>query len=88
VDHRAIEGAKTYEGTAAMIVAGALAAFLTLLVYGGAPWWLSVGAAVLVAPVAGVVELFSRRGIDTLTVPFAAAVALTPWWLLAAGMAR
>jgi len=88
VRHRAIEGAKTYEGTAAMIAAGAAATFLTLLLYGGAPWWVSLCAAALVAPLAGTVELFSRRGIDTLTVPLASAAALVPWWLLAAAMAR
>lgn len=87
VHHHAIEGAKTYEGTAAMIAAAATATFLTLLLYGGAPWWVSLGAAALVAPVAGIVELFSRRGIDTLTVPLAAAAALVPWWLLAAATA-
>ncbi len=88
VRHRAIEGAKTYEGTAAMIAAGAAATFLTLLLYGGAPWWVSLCAAALVAPLAGAVELFSRRGIDTLTVPLASAAALVPWWLLAAAMNR
>ena len=88
VRHRDVERAKTYEGTAAMIAAGAAATFFTLALYGGAPWWVSLGAAVLVAPVAGVVELFSRRGFDTLTVPFASAAALVPWWLLVAGTAR
>jgi phytol kinase len=81
--HRAIEGAKTIEGTAAMVAAGAIAAFVTLLFYGGAPWWLSLAAAALVAPFAGIVELFSRKGMDTLTVPLASAAALVPWWLLA-----
>ena len=88
VRHREIEGAKTYEGTAAMIAVGAAATFATLLLYGGAPWWISLVAAALVAPVAGVVELFSRRGIDTLTVPLASAAALVPWWLLAAAVTR
>jgi len=87
VRHRDVEGAKTFEGTAAMIGAGAAATFLTLTLYGGAPWWVSLGAAALVAPIAGIVELFSRRGFDTLTVPFAAAGALVPWWLLVAGTA-
>jgi hypothetical protein len=31
-----------------------------------------------VAPLAGIVELFSRRGTDTLTVPLAAAVLVMP----------
>jgi phytol kinase len=86
VVHRAIEGAKTYEGTVAMVAAGAAATFFTLLLYGGAPWWVSLGAAALVAPLAGVVELFSRRGFDTLTVPLVSAAALVPWWLLAVAL--
>ena len=80
--HRLVEGAKTLEGTAAMVVAGAIAAFVTLFLYGGASWWVSLLAAVSLAPLAGAVELFSRRGSDTLTVPLATAAGLVPWWLL------
>jgi len=79
--HRLVEGAKTLEGTAAMIVAGAIAAFVTLFAYGGAPWWVSLLAAVSLAPLAGAVELVSRRGSDTVTVPLATAAGLVPWWL-------
>lgn len=80
--HRLVEGAKTLEGTAAMVVAGAIAAFVTLFFYGEATWWVSLLAAVSLAPLAGVVELLSRRGSDTLTVPLATAAGLVPWWLL------
>ena len=80
--HRWVAGAKTVEGTAAMVVAGAIAAFVTLFVYGGAPWWVSLSAAASLAPLAGAVELFSHRGSDTLTVPLATAAGLVPWWLL------
>jgi phytol kinase len=76
--HAAIEGAKTYEGTAAMIVTAALALFLTLLFFAGYPWHLSLLIAVLVAPVCGAVELFSRRGADTITVPLSTAVLVLP----------
>lgn len=67
--HRLIERAKTYEGTTAMTLVAGAAAFLTVLLYGGKPWFISLGVAIAVAPVAGTVELFSRRGFDTLTVP-------------------
>jgi len=80
--HRLVEGAKTLEGTAAMLVAGALAAFATLFGYGGASWWLSLLAAAFLAPLAAAVELVSRRGADTLTVPLATAAGLLPWWWL------
>ncbi len=67
--HRLIEGAKTREGTTAMVVVAATALFLTLLIYGGLPWYLCLAVALVVAPVSGAVELFSRRGYDTITVP-------------------
>ena len=76
--HVLIEGAKTYEGTAAMILAASLAIFLTLLLYAGKPWYVSLPISLVVAPVCGVVELFSRRGLDTLTVPLATAVSILP----------
>jgi phytol kinase len=76
--HFLIERAKTYEGTGAMIVAAGLALFFTLLLYAGKPWYVSLLIAVIVAPVCGVVELFSRRGTDTLTVPLSAAALILP----------
>jgi phytol kinase len=76
--HRYIERAKTYEGLAAMMVVAGAAAFFTLLIYGGQPWHTSLLVSVVIAPVCGVVELFSRKGTDTLTVPFIAAVVILP----------
>lgn len=73
VVHRLIEGTKTYVGTAAMAAFGALGIFVTLVTYGGKSWGASLLIAVLVAPVCAVVELFSRRGVDTVTVPLAGA---------------
>lgn len=78
IEHPRIEGAKTMEGTQAMFVTAALAIFLTLLLYANHSWPVSLTVAVLVAPVCAVVELFSRRGMDTLTVPLAAALTLLP----------
>ena len=78
VVHRWVEGAKTREGTLAMIVTAFFAVFLTLLFYGGLSWYLCLLVALVAAPVCGVVELFSRRGTDTLTVPLAAAAVIFP----------
>ena len=78
VIHKYIEKAKTYEGTGAMILVAGLALFFTLLCYAGKPWYVSIVVAGIVAPVCGVVELFSRRGTDTLTVPVSTAALLMP----------
>jgi len=52
-----------------MLVVAGLAIFFTLLLYAGQTWQVSAAVALLVAPVGAAVELFSRRGMDTLTVP-------------------
>jgi dolichol kinase len=72
--HKWIEGAKTVEGTLAMLVVAGLAVFFTLLIYAGQSWYVSLTDALLVAPVCAIVELFSHRGYDTLTVPLSAAL--------------
>lgn len=76
--HYLIEGAKTFEGTAAMLVVASLASFITLLVYTDQPWYVSLLIALIVGPICAVVELFSRRGLDTLTVPLTAAFLTMP----------
>jgi len=59
-----------------MILFAGLAIFFTLLFYGGKPWQVSMLISLIVAPVCGVVELFSRRGTDTLTIH-----SRQPFWL-------
>ena len=77
VVHRLVEGTKTYEGTGAMAVAAGLALFISLLVYGQSVL-ASLAIAIIVAPVCALIELFSRRGSDTLTVPLATAFMVLP----------
>lgn len=77
-----VESAKTCEGTLAMTLAAGLAFFLTMWLYAGQPWHVSLVVALIAAPVAGVVELFSRRGLDTLTVPFSSACLIVPIMVL------
>lgn len=76
IPHRWIEGSKTIEGTHAMLVIAGLAIFLTLLIYAGQPWYVSLAVALLVAPLCAVVELFSHRGMDTVTVPITTGLAV------------
>ena len=76
--HAWIEGAKTHEGTLAMMVAAFVAVFFTLLFLSGLSWYICLLISLIVAPIAGVVELFSKRGTDTLTIPFATAAVVFP----------
>jgi len=76
IRHPRIEGAKTMEGTQAMYFTAGLAIFLTFIFYAGQPWQVSLAVALLVAPISAVVELFSNRGMDTLTVPISTGLAV------------
>lgn len=82
IHHPRITGAKTYEGTLAMFVTAGLAVFLTLLIYAGRPWLVCLSVALLVAPVCAIVELFTNRGMDTLTVPISTGLAVLSWLLV------
>ncbi len=78
IQHPLIEGAKTVEGTLAMYIVAGVAIFFTLLTYAEQPWPVSLTVAALVAPVSAIVEVFSHRGMDTLTVPLSTAFAILP----------
>jgi len=82
IRHQRIEGSKTVEGTHAMLIVAGLSIFLTLLIYAGQPWYVSLAVAAVVAPICAVVELFSSRGMDTLTVPLATAFSVLSLVLL------
>ena len=72
--HQLIEKAKTFEGTMAMSIASGLVLFLILLLYARLPWLPSLLISTVVGPACAIVELFSKRGLDTLTIPFTAAI--------------
>lgn len=74
--HPRIKGTKTMEGTYAMFITASLAIFFTMLFYARQPLDVSLTVALLVAPVCAVVELFSNRGMDTLTVPISTGLAV------------
>lgn len=75
---RFVDRAKTYEGTAAMMVVAGTALFWSLRFSAGESWPASLLIAAIVAPVCGVTELLSRRGTDTMTVPLTTAFVLLP----------
>lgn len=74
IHHRWVEGSKTLEGTMSMLVVAAFAIFFTILIYAGKPWYTGLTVALVVAPVSAGVELVSKNGSDTLTVPLTAAI--------------
>lgn len=82
IRHSWIEGTKTYEGTLAMLIVAWLAIFFMLLLYAGQSWQVSLAVATLAAPVSAAVELFSHRGMDTMTVPLSTAFTILPLMIL------
>ncbi|MFU8773044.1 MAG: diacylglycerol/polyprenol kinase family protein [Anaerolineales bacterium] len=76
--HSLIEKTKTIEGTTAMVSAAAVALFFTMLCYAGKPWYTSLAVSLVASPAVGAVELFSRKGSDTFTVPLTAAAIIMP----------
>lgn len=67
---------KTWEGSAAMLLFAALAGFCGLLLDGSLLWYECALYALIAAPVSSFTELISKNGNDTVTVPFATAVAI------------
>jgi len=78
VINRYIERAKTIEGTVAMTAVACLALFLTLALYAEMSWLSSLIIALIAAPVCGILELFSKKGLDTLTVPLGTSFVILP----------
>ena len=74
INHRWVDGNKTIEGTLAMYFVSGFAILLTLIVYSGQPLPLLLLVTSAVAPICAIVELISHNGMDTITVPFSAAI--------------
>ena len=56
-----------------MYFVSAIAILICLMIYTSMPWYLCLSGAFLVAPICAIVELVSRNGMDTITVPLATA---------------
>lgn len=69
---------KTAEGTYAMMAAAFVGVFVTLTLFAPTPVGVNLLASVVLAGVSATVELMSRRGWDTLTVPLATALVCWP----------
>ena len=73
---RLIEGVKSVEGSAAMAVTSFVCTLPVLLTMSGLPWLICVLVALAVAPVAALTELYTKHGLDTITVPIVSSVLL------------
>ena len=67
------DGKKTSEGSIGMFMVSGTALLVTFLLCSGKPWYADIIVALIVASICTVVEAASRKGIDTITVPLAAA---------------
>lgn len=68
---------KTWEGSASMMVTAFAAGFISMLITLPLEWYICLAFAAVAVPVAGYVELISRGGNDTVTVPAATAFILS-----------
>jgi phytol kinase len=78
LEGKLIEGRKSVEGTHAMFTVSLISVLVVLLVNGNVEWYFSLITAVLTAAASTAVELFTLKGMDTVTCPFAAAAVLLP----------
>ena len=71
-----IEGTKSVEGTVAMALTSFFCTFVTLLFMSGLPWYVALVFSFVIAPIAALTELFTKKGLDTVTVPLVSALVL------------
>ncbi|MFP4187582.1 MAG: diacylglycerol/polyprenol kinase family protein [Acholeplasmataceae bacterium] len=77
-----VDPSKTWFGSNAMTLAALVTLFLMLFFYARFNWYVSLLIALIVAPVSSALELFSKKGTDTLFVPVGTAVTLYIWVLI------
>ncbi|MBQ7320913.1 MAG: TSUP family transporter [Clostridia bacterium] len=77
---RWIEGVKSVEGTVAMAITSFVCTFVSLCLMSGHAWYISLITSFIVAPIAALTELFTKKGMDTVTVPIVSSLVLS--WLI------
>lgn len=71
-----IEGIKSVEGSVGMAITSFVCVLPILLLVSPHPWYVSLAFSVVIAPIASLTELFTKRGWDTITVPVVSALVL------------
>lgn len=77
LEGKMIEGTKSIEGCVAMTAASFCICAVVLLCKGFVSWYISIIAAAAAGIVGAIVELYTRNGADTITVPLATLVVLS-----------
>lgn len=78
-----IEGVKSIEGTVAMAVTSFISTFATLCLMADLSITVALAFSLVIAPIAAFVELYTKNGMDTVTVPIAASLILSFTTLIA-----
>ena len=73
---RRIEGVKSVEGSIGMAITSFLCVLPVLLTMSALPWYIDLAFALVIAPVASLTELYTKKGWDTVTVPVVSALLL------------
>ena len=71
-----IEGVKSVEGSVAMAVTSFIFTFLTLITMSHLPIGYALIVSLIIAPIASLVELYTKHGLDTITVPIVSSIIL------------
>ena len=71
-----IEGVKSMEGSVAMAVTSFIFTFLTLITMSHLPIGYALIVSLIIAPIASLVELYTKHGLDTITVPIVSSIIL------------
>ncbi len=72
-----IEGVKSAEGSIAMAITSFVCLLPVLLTMSVLPWYAALMVSAVIAPIASLTELFTKKGWDTITVPVVSALLLS-----------
>ena len=72
-----IEGVKSVEGSVGMLITSFVCTLAVLLTMSNHSLITSLAMALIIAPIAALTELFTKKGFDTITVPIAVCVVLS-----------
>jgi len=76
IEGKMVEGKKSLEGTGSAAIASFVPLVICMFALSNLPWYAILPIAVMGALVCALVELFTKRGMDTITCPFAVAFVL------------
>ncbi len=67
---------KTWLGSTVMAISVSIVVFIMLVFYQSNPWWSALISSLIIAVIATTIEAYTKKGFDTLTIPFGVAFVL------------